>query len=124
MEKIITITEWETLETKTMKKTEVGHMIGKIEAITEGIIEASVINRSMSGSKQRQIEIGLDVLNIDSDNHFARDYPMTQVDREVEQIPQMFNMDGDQTILQTPLLNVDQVRQSIGPIEARAKLNL
>ena len=99
-------------------------MIGKIEAMTEGIIEASVIIGQGQVQKQIQIEIGLDVLNIDSYNHFARDCPMTQVDREVEQIPQMFNMDGNQKILQTPLLNIDQVRQSISPIESRAKLNL
>ena len=49
---------------------------------------------------------------------------MTQADREVEQIQQMFNMDEDQTILQTPLMDVDQVRQSISPTEARENLNL
>ena len=37
-------------------------------------------------------------------NHFARHCPKTQVDREVEQIQQMFNMDKDQTLLQTPLM--------------------
>ena len=48
---------------------------------------------------------------------------MTQANREVEQIPQMFNMDEDQTILQTPLMDIDQVRQSICPVEAK-NLNL
>ena len=50
--------------------------------------------------------------------------PTTQVDREVEQIQQMFNMDEDQTLLQMPLMDVDQVRQSISPTEARENLNL
>ena len=49
---------------------------------------------------------------------------MTQADREVEQIQQMFNMDKDQTILQWPLMDIDQVRQSICPKETRENLNL
>ena len=36
---------------------------------------------------------------------------MTQVGKEVEQIQQMFNLDEDQTVLQMPLMDVDQVRQ-------------
>ena len=32
-------------------------------------------------------------------------------------------MDEDQTILQTTLMEVDQVRQTISPIEARDNLN-
>ena len=35
-DKIITITEGETLGTKTMKEIGIGHMIGKTEAISEG----------------------------------------------------------------------------------------
>ena len=35
---------------------------------------------------------------------------MTQANREVEQIQKMFNMDEDQTILQTPVMDIDQVR--------------
>ena len=49
---------------------------------------------------------------------------MIQVDREVEQIQQMFNMDEDQTLLQMPLIDIYQVRQSVGPTEARENLNL
>ena len=49
---------------------------------------------------------------------------MTQENREIEQIQQMFNMDEDQTILQTPLMDVDQARQSISPVETRENLNL
>ena len=53
-----------------------------------------------------------------------RDCPMTQASREVEQIQQMFNTDKDQTILQTPLMDVGQVRQIISPVETRDNLNL
>ena len=49
---------------------------------------------------------------------------MTQADREVEQIQQMFNMDEDQTLLQMPLIDTDQVRQNINTTEARENLNL
>ena len=54
----------------------------------------------------------------------SQDCPVTQADREVEQIQQMFNMDEDQTILQMPLMDVDQFRQSRSPTEARENLNL
>ena len=50
-------------------------------------------------------------------NHFARDCPIRQASREVEQI----NMDEDQTILQTP---PDQDEQTISPVETRDNLNL
>ena len=46
-----------------------------------------------------------------------RDCLTTQADREVEQ---MFNMDEEQT----PLIDTDQVRQSINTTEAREHLNL
>ena len=36
----------------------------------------------------------------------------------------MFNMDEDQTLLQMPIMDVDQVRQSVRPTEARENLNL
>ena len=49
---------------------------------------------------------------------------MTQADREVEQVQQMFNMDKEQTLVQTPLIYVDQVRQIACPTEARENLNL
>ena len=44
--------------------------------------------------------------------------------KKANQIQQMFNMDKDQTILQTLLMDVDQVGQSIGPVETRENLNL
>ena len=47
-----------------------------------------------------------------------------QADREVEQIQQMFNMDKEQTLLQMPLIDTNQVRQSVNTIEAREHLKL
>ena len=57
-------------------------------------------------------------------DHFARDCPTRQASSEAEQIQQMFNMDEDQTILQTPLMNVDQDEQTISQVETRNNLNL
>ena len=36
----------------------------------------------------------------------------------------MFNMDEDQTILQTPLMDTDQDEQTITPVEMTDNLNL
>ena len=36
----------------------------------------------------------------------------------------MFNMDEDQTILQTPLMGEDHDEQTISPVETRDNLNL
>ena len=67
--------------------------------------------------------IELEVSSVEYD-HFIRDCPMMQGNRKAEQIQQMFNMDKDQTILQTPLMDVDQVGQSISFVETRENLNL
>ena len=48
----------------------------------------------------------------------------TQANREAKQIQQMFNMDEDQTILQPPLMDIDQERQTICLVETRDNLNL
>ena len=47
-----------------------------------------------------------------------------QANRDAEQIQQMFNMDKDQTILQTPLMDIDQDEQTISPVETGNNLNL
>ena len=56
--------------------------------------------------------------------HFARDCLTMQVDREVVQIQQMFNMEEEQTLLQIPLINTNQARQSANTIEAREHLKV
>ena len=57
-------------------------------------------------------------------DHFARDCPTRQTSREAEQIQQMFSMDKDQTLLQTPLMDTDQHKQTISPVQNRDNLNL
>ena len=53
-----------------------------------------------------------------------RECPTRKASREPEQIQQMFNMDKDQMILQTPLVGTDQDEQTITPVETRDNLNL
>ena len=57
-------------------------------------------------------------------DHFARECPTRQESRETEQIQQMFNMDKDQTILQTPLMDTEEDKMTITLMEARDNLNL
>ena len=57
-------------------------------------------------------------------DHFARECPTRQESRETEQIQQMFNMDEDQTILQTPLMDTEEDELIITLTEARDNLNL
>ena len=52
-------------------------------------------------------------------NHFARECLTRQASREGEHIQQMFNMDKDQTILQTPMMETDKDEQTINPVETR-----
>ena len=98
-------------------------MIGRLKVIIDGTIEVSVTGGQGQVQEQVQIERGLDVLNAKIMiilHKTAQQHKQT----EVEQIQQMFNMDEDQTLLQMPLIDVDQVRQSISPVEARDNLNL
>ena len=53
-----------------------------------------------------------------------RDCQTTQADTEVEQIQQILNMDKDQTLLEMPPIDIDQVRQSANTRDARENLNL
>ena len=57
-------------------------------------------------------------------DHFARECPTRQEKRETEHIQQMFNMDEDQTILQTPLTDTEEDKMIITLTEARDNLNL
>ena len=74
-DKIITITEGETLGSKTMKEIGVGHMIGKTEAITEGSIEASVIVGLGQVHEQVGIEIRIRCFKCREFDHFDKRLP-------------------------------------------------
>ena len=53
-----------------------------------------------------------------------RDCPTRQASRDIEQMQQMFNINKDQTILQSPLMDTDQHEQTITPVETRDNFNL
>ena len=57
-------------------------------------------------------------------DHFTRECLSRQANKEMEQIQQMFNMDKDQTILQTTLMDTDEEELTIMPLGARDNLNL
>ena len=80
--------------------------------------------RSRSGSRVSTNRDRIRCFECQEHDHFARDCPTTQVDREVEQIQQMFYMDEDQTLLQMPLMDIDQVRQNVSPTETKENLKL
>ena len=87
------------------------------------MIESLVIVDQNQDQEKVQIGTGLHVSSAESTT-ISWDCPTTQANGEVEQIQQMFNMDKEQTILQISLMDIDQVRQSISPVEARENLNL
>ena len=53
-----------------------------------------------------------------------RECPTRQAHREIEQIQQMFNMDKDQTLVQTSLMDTDEDEVTITTVKARDNLNL
>ena len=57
-------------------------------------------------------------------DHFTRECLTRQANRDVEQIQQMFNIDKDQTKLQTLLMGTDEDEQTLTPVGARDNLNL
>ena len=86
-------------------------------------------NRSISNSRSRSVSRPstnrdrIRCFECREYDHFARECPTRQASRETEQIQQIFNMDKDQTILQTPLMDTDEGPLTITPMEARDNLN-
>ena len=80
--------------------------------------------RIRSGSKASRNRDRIRCFKCGEYNHFARECLTKQANREIEQIQQMFNMDKDQKILQTPLMDTDEEEQTITPVGARYNLDL
>ena len=97
-------------------------MKDKIEI--EEIIEVLVIADRGQVQEQPQIGTELDVTECKEYDHFARDCPMTQANREMEQIQQMLNLDEDHMTVQIPLMDADQDNRTVTPVETRDNLNL
>ena len=124
-DKIIIETDSEViLEIKVMKETGVDHMVGRLWDNNRRDDRSVSNSRSRSGLRASTNRGRIRCFECWEYDHFTRDCPTTQTDREVEQIQQLFNMDKDQTLLQMPLMDVDQVRQSVSLTEAWDNLNL
>ena len=115
---IIIITEGETLGIRITIEIGVSYTRDKIEI--DRAVEALVTVGQAQVLGQLQIEIESDALSVGN----LTNCPTRQASREAEQIQQMFNMDEDQTILQTPLMDIDQDEQTVSPVETRHTLNL
>ena len=79
--------------------------------------------RSRSGSRASTNRDRIDCFKCREYDHFARECPTRQEKREIEQIQQMFNLDNEQTSLQTSLMDTDN-EDTITPTENRDSLNL
>ena len=100
----------------------VGHLKDRIEV---GEMDGSVSNsRLTSGSRASTNRDRIRCFKCREYDHFARECPTRQESRETEQIQQMFNVDKDQTILQTPLTDAKEDKMTITLMEARDNLNL
>ena len=122
---------------------EVIRVMGEIMVIIEGmVIEIKIMNRNRNRTLERQDrrrrnDRGVSNSRSRSDSrastnrdrircfecreydHFARECPTRQESRETEQIQQMFNVDEDQTILQTPLTDKEEDKMIITLMETK-----
>ena len=80
--------------------------------------------RSRSGSRASTNRDRIQCFECREYDHFARECPTRTENRETEQIRQMFSLDKDQTILQTPLMDTEDDIMMITPMETRDSLNL
>ena len=120
---IIEMDSGETLEIKTMRGR--SRLYDRQFRDNNRRDNRSISNsRSRSGSRASTNRDRIRCFECREYDHFARDCPTTQADREVEQIQQMFNREEDQTLLQMLLIDTDQVRQSVNTTEVRENLNL
>ena len=79
--------------------------------------------RSRSGSRASMNGDRIRCFECRGYNHFARECLTRQEKREIEQIQQMFNLDDEQTSLQTSLMDIND-EEMITPTESGDSLNL
>ena len=81
-------------------------------------------SRLISGSRASTTRDRIRCFECREYDHFVRECPTREESREREKIQQMFNMDKDQTMLQTPLMDTGEDELTITPMEAKDNLNL
>ena len=79
--------------------------------------------RSRSGSRASTNRDRIRCFECREYDHFARECLTKGEKREIEQIQQMFNLDNEQTLTQTSLINIKD-EEMITPIDSRDGLNL
>ena len=87
-----------TTEAITLEEVEVGLGIDNIQVILEGI-DRSSNSRSRSGSRASTNRDRIRCFKCREYDHFAKDCPNSQTEKEPEQIQQMYNLDKDQTAI-------------------------
>ena len=119
---IITMVQEEVIQVKITIGIGVGQMRDRpgMEEIVE--VQALVDQDLVQG--QVQIGIGLDALSVGNMITLQGNVQLGKQVGKQKQMQQMFNMDEDQTILQTPLMDTDQDEQTITPVETSDNLNL
>ena len=75
--------------------------------------------RSRSGSRASTNRDRIRCFECREYDHFARECPTRRAKRETEQMQQMFSLDKDQTILQTPLMDTEEDIMTITLMETR-----
>ena len=119
------IMEEDAIEIKTIIEEGVGHLEDRIEV--EGMREVQVIIGLGQVLEQAQIGIEFNAFVCRVYDHFAQECPVRlagHTSRETEQIQQMFNMNEDQTLLQTLLMDIDKDEMTITPMDTGGNLNL
>ena len=119
---IIIMVQEEVIQVKITIGIGVGQMRDRpgMEEIVE--VQALVDQDLVQG--QVQIGIGLDALSVGNMITLQGNVQLGKQVGKQKQMQQMFNMDEDQTILQTPLMDTDQDEQTITPVETSDNLNL
>ena len=118
-----TIMEEVAIEIKIIIEEGVGHLRDRIEVEDRSLSNS----RSRSGSTASTNRDRIQCLECREYDHFAQECPVSlvrQTSRETEQMQQMFNMDEDQTIMQTSLMDTDEDELNITPMDTRGNLNL
>ena len=84
-------------------------------------------SRSKSGSRVSTNRDRIWCFKCGEYDHFAQECPVRlarKTNREAEQIQQMFNINEDQTLIQTLLMDRDKDELTITPVDTRENLNL
>ena len=125
MEGIIIAIEGAAIEMIILIEIGVGHSKGRIG--TGEIVEVQVTVGQGQVLEQAQIEIGFDVLSGENMTILPENVLLDKLDNPVGKLnkySQMFNMDEDQTLVQTSLIDTNRDELTIILMDTRGNLYL